>query len=155
MKSHPRQLQERKTFTDVQNAQNELLLLIDKKTKEDCGLSDAEQLRFRIIYPWAVMSHGSNKFFYRNPDGRITEFRNISEFVEEIMHTGSDYRFIILLDGPSNSYYCAEFKYLWKALRKDLCYLFPYAREEALHMSAEAPTREEATAYKFSKDEKL
>jgi hypothetical protein len=75
--------------------------------------------------------------------------------MEYLIGIGDAVPYVILYDGPTRHKYAIEWKDLWKALLEDLLYLFPYAREEALHMSAETPTREEASAYKFTLEEKM
>ena len=147
--------QERRTFSDVTTFQNQLLNIIRRKIKSNAGLNASERERVRSIYPWALMSHGTNKFFFRNADGRISEFSHITEFIEEMIDIGDDLPYAYLLDGTTRSKYPVQYRDLWIALKKALIYILPYAREEAIHMSAEAPTKEESTAFKFKLDEKL
>lgn len=150
-----KQAQERRTFSDVQGFQNEIKAMLRKKIDSNTGLTSQEAHRLNFIYPWALLSHGSTRFSYHNYDGRITEFRHISEFIEYVIGARDKFPYVILTDGPTGHRYAIEWKYIWEALLQNLLYLFPFAREEALHMSAEAPTREEASAFRFSLDEKL
>lgn len=150
-----KQVQQRRTFADVQEFQNEIKAILRRKTESNTGLNREEASRLNFIYPWALLSHGSSRFTYRNVDGRITEFRHISEFIEYLIGIGDRVPYVVLCDGPTRNKYAIEWRYLWVALLDELLYLFPFAREEALHMSAEAPVREASSAYKFIMDEKM
>jgi len=145
--------QERKTFEDVVDFQNELLHIVMKKEELKKPLTTTESQKVRFLYPRSILSHGSSRFYFRNDDGRVTCFRHITEFIEDMLTIRTDK--VQLLDGTTHTNYVVPIEKLWRALRKELVYLFPYAREEAIHMSPESITREEASAYKFSLDKKM
>lgn len=153
-KKEYKQSQERRTFSDVNQFQADIKWLLFKKIKSNDGLTYEEARDLGYKYSWALLSHGSNRFSFRNKDGRITEFIHISAFIDNLLFIRKS-PYVVLYDGPTRTRYNVEWKDIWKALLDELLYLFPYAREEAIHMSAEAPTREQASAFHFSLDEKL
>ena len=150
-----KQSQDRRTFSDVKSYQDELKYLLQKKIKQNKGLTYDESNRFNDIYPWALFGHDSSPYTFKNFDGRISNFVHISSLIDNLIMLKDTVPFLLLIDGSTNDKYIVEWKHVWKSLLKQFFYLFPYAREAALHMSAEAPTREEASSYKFSLDKKI
>lgn len=145
--------QERKTFEDVVDFQNHLLEIIMEKEKKKKPLTEKEASEVRFLYPRSVLSHGSSKFLFKNDDGRITPFRHITEFIEEILNVRSSS--VSLKDGLTGKTFVVPIEKLWAALRRELVFIYPYAREEAIHMSPESITREAKSSFKFTLDEKL
>lgn len=145
--------QERKTFEDVVDFQNELLHIIRRKERTKSPLTESESEKVRFLYPRSILSHGSSKVYFKNSDGRVISFRHITEFIENLLNVRTSK--VELIDGITSIRYVVPIEKLWMVLRNELVYLFPFAREEAIHMSPESITRESATAYKFSLDEKL
>lgn len=145
--------QERKTFDDTCNFQNELLNLIARKKERNTPFNQHQRERANYLYPRAILSHGIVKFSFRNKDGRVSLFRHVSSFFSKLSRMPSST--VVLTDSESDEQYSVQIRELWSALEEELEYLFPYAREEAIHMSSEAPVYEQATAYKFSMDEKV
>jgi hypothetical protein len=144
--------QVRKTFEDTFNFQNELLELIDKKKKRNTPFNQQQRERANYLYPRAILSHGIVKFSFRH-NGRVSLFRHISSFFSKLSRIASST--VVLTDSESGEQYEVQISDLWAALEEELEYLFPYAREEAIHMSSEAPVYEQATSYAFSMDKKI
>lgn len=140
----------RLTFEDTFNWQNELISLIEKKEERNTPFSEAERTRARHIFPRAILSHGSNTFSFRNKDGKVSLFRHVSSFFSKLSKMTSSS--VVLLDTQTSVEYTVSIRELWGALLEELEYLFPFAREEAIHMSAEAPVRERSSSFEFSLD---
>ena len=143
-------LQHRKTFEDTCAYQEELRLLIETKIRRNIGLSSQEMERARFIFPRAILSHAVVEFQFQNKDGRVTIFRHLGTFFSQIIKLRGNK--IMLTDSQSGRKYLVEIRDLWIALLNDLEYFFPYARDEALHISPEIPVMEGATSYAFSAD---
>lgn len=151
MKGKPQQV--RRTFEDTVNYQNELLRLIERKKDRNAGMSIQERDRARYIFPRSILAHSGYRFRFKNKDGRETIFPNVSSFFSQLIKlTGKS---IILTDGQTGQKFNVEFRDLWNALEKELERLFPYAREEAFHTSAEGFVRHAPTPFGFSLDKKL
>ena len=146
-------LQERRTHKDTVNFLLELKSILKRKIEKNECLTPTERMRWEEIYPNAILSHGSEKFFYHNKDGRITEFRHFEEFVEKVIDLNVNTA--LLIDSTARRPYKVPISDLWRAIKNEIAFIKPLAREEALHMSAETYVREESGSFKFSKDEKL
>ena len=143
-------LQHRKTFEDTCGYQEELRFLIETKISRNIGMSFQEAERCRFIFPRAILSHAIVQFQFQNDDGRITVFRHLGTLFSQLIKLrGSK---IMLTDSQSGQKYHVEIRELWIALLNELEYFFPYARNEALHISPEVPTMEGSTSYDFSAD---
>lgn len=141
-------LQHRKTFEDTCGYQEELRFLIETKIRRNIGLSIQEMERARFIFPRAILSHAIIEFQFQNRDGRVTIFRHLGTFFSQIIKLRGGK--VVLTDSQSGHKYSVEIKDLWIALLNELEFLFPYARNEALHISPEIPVMEGATSYAFS-----
>lgn len=145
--------QVRKTFEDTFNFQNELLELVSRKKKRNTPFNQEQRERANYLYPRAILSHGIVKFSFKNSEGRVSLFRHVSSFFSKLSRIASST--VVLTDSESGEQYEVQIRDLWSALEEELEYLFPYAREEAIHMSSEAPVYEQATSYAFSMDKKV
>lgn len=143
-------LQHRKTFEDTCGYQEELRFLIESKIRKNIGMSFQEADRSRFIFPRAVLSHAVLQFQFQNEDGRITVFRHLGIFFSQVIKLRGNK--IMLTDSQSGQKYHVEIRELWIALLNELEFFFPYARNEALHISPEIPVMEGSTSYKFSAD---
>jgi len=145
--------QQRRTFEDTVVFQEQLERLIISKIAKNTALSFKEEERARYLFKRAILSHGTNTFYFRHISGKCTVFPHVSSFFSQLCRIrGSKVK---LTDGYSGKEYLVDIKDLWKELLRELEYLFPYAREEAIHMSAEAYVAEVATGRKLSLDEKI
>jgi hypothetical protein len=142
--------QVRLTFEDVLGAQTKLLSLIRRKRVRNVGLSSEEEDEFPSLIAWSTLSHASTVCHFVNDDGRKTHF-NIYSFALELKSLRGES--VFLVDGPSGVKYKVPISKLWEFLEKELKNIFPYALEEAIHMSREAPISERATAHRFSMEQ--
>ena len=143
-------LQHRKTFEDTCAYQEELRYLIESKRDRNTALSIKEMERARFIFPRAILSHAIVEFQFQNKDGRITVFRHLGTYFSQLIRLKGNS--IQLTDSQSGQKYSVEIRELWSALIYELEYLFPYARNEALHMSPEMSIVDSSTSYNFSAD---
>ena len=141
----------RRTLEDTINFQNELSELLEKKIKENSSLNFKEKRRFRYIFPRAILSQGNFEIRFENQDGRKSKFRHLSILASFLRKLDSSV--VRLRDRQSNTVYNVQIKELWKFFDLQLEIVYPYAREEATHISAEAPAREAPSAYEFSAKE--
>jgi len=138
----------RKTLEDTINFQNELSELVETKIQKNLPLNSKEKYRFRYIFPRAVLSQGNYEISFKNKDGRISTFRHLSMLASMLRKLNSP--IAILLDNQSGKKYEVLIQELWDFFDYQLEIVYPFAREEATHMSAEAPVREAPSAYEFS-----
>ena len=151
MRNDSKPLQVRKTLQDTISYQNELHLLVKRKKENNAILSFDERDRFIEIYPLAVLSHGSNPCFYRTIKG-IIRFEHMDMLAYFLSEQTSNV--VSIIDINTNKVHDRNIPIsdIWKFFERQLVYLFPFAREEAAHMSAEAPVKEPPTSYTFSSD---
>jgi len=147
-KNQYKEKQIRKTLEDTINFQIELSELIEKKIDENLPLNSIEKERFRYIFPRAVLSQGLYEIKFKNKDGRMSKFRHLSMLANLLRKLNSP--IAILIDNQSNTKYELLIQDLWEFFDNQLEVVYPYAREQAVRMSAEAPVREPPSAYKFS-----
>lgn len=146
-------LQVRRTQQDVSNAQIEILRLIRFKKLKNSALSFDEREPFLRTYYTSVMSYGSIPCKFSASDGRIIDFGHIENLVYFLIEiTGS---YVKIKEPVSQSEYVVPISDLWSLLEKRIKHIAPTARREAIHISSEYTLREEATAHKFSLDEKM
>jgi len=138
----------RRTLEDTINFQNELSELVEKKKLENMNLFTNEKKRFRYIFPKAILSQGNYEIDYVNEDGRHSRFRHLPMFAWQMRQLSSP--IAILIDNQSGVKYEVMIQDLWAFFEYQLEIVYPFAREEATHMSAEAPAREAPSAYEFS-----
>jgi len=143
-------LQHRKPFEDTCGYQEELRFLIETKIRKNIGLSNYEMERARFIFPRAILSHAVIEFQFRNVDGRVTVFRHMGTFFSQIIKLRRGTK-VILTDTQSGQKYVVEIRDSWIALLNELEYLFPYARNEALHISPEIPVMEVRQVMRFQR----
>lgn len=145
--------QQRKTLEDTIEYQEKLEKMIDRKIKRNAAFNHYEEKDAKFLFKRGILSHGTSKFYYKHKDGKITRFPHISSFFAKLVRVrGNKVR---LKDGTTGKKYTVEIKDLWKALRNELDYLFPFAWEDAVHMSAESYVGEKAEGRKLSLDEKI
>jgi len=107
---------------------------------------------FPRVLAYAVLSLGSFPITFVTRDGRATKW-HIYEFGLAIKSVRG--KEVILTDGPSGRRYKVPIKELWEFFEKELKYVFPYALEEAIHMSREAPTFEMPSSFTFSSNKSV
>lgn len=147
--------QERKTLQDTMDAQTELLILIKRKKERNSILSIEERERFIRIYPVAVQAHGSNPCLYKTRTGAIVRFDHLDAFSYFLREQTKDY--VDIINEDTGQIYDTQIPItdLWKFFERKIVHILPFAREEAAHMSAEAPTREAPSSFVFSSEKKL
>jgi len=148
----PKQRQSRLTFLDTIESQKALLELLKKKKERNVGLSDKEEEDFPELIAFAVLSHASTPCTFVNVDGRTSKW-NIYELALQLK--GLRGNIVTLTDGITKQQYTIQIRDLWHFLEIELKHIFPYALEEAIHMSKELPQREQASSYTFSSDNKI
>jgi len=148
----PKQKQTRLTFLDTIASQKELLNLVVRKKERNRGLNRKEEEEFPELVALATLSHASTPCTFVNNDGRATTW-NIYELALQIKSLRGQQ--VNLIDGTTNQKYTVSMRDLWAFLERELKHIFPYALEEAIHMSKELPARQKATSYTFSADTKL
>ena len=141
----------RRTFEDTTNYQIELIKLVEKKQMENSSLDYKERERFIQIFPRAILSQGDFEIRFENSDGRKSKFRHLSILASSLRKCKSSK--VKLYDKQSNSFYIVNIRDLWKFFEYQLETVYPFAREEALHTSAESPAREAPSSYEFSAKE--
>jgi len=140
--------QVRRTLEDTINFQNELSELVEEKKLANMPLTTKEKGRFRYIFPKAILSQGNYEIDYINEDGRHSRFRHLPMFAWYMRQLSSP--IVILIDNQSEVRYEVFISELWKFLEYQLEIVYPFAREEATHISAEAPAREAPSSFEFS-----
>ena len=145
----PKQRQSRLTFLDTIESQTTLLELLKRKKERNVGLSDKEEEDFPQLIALSILSHASTPCTFVNSDGRITRW-NIYELALQLKSLRG--KQVTLIDGTTQQRYAVEIKDLWSFLERELKHIFPYALEEAIHMSKELPAREKSSSYTFSSD---
>lgn len=148
----PKQRQSRLTFLDTIESQKTLLELVKRKKTRNVGLNDEEEEDFPQLVALSVLSHASTPCIFLNKDGRTTQW-NIYELALQIK--GLRGKYVTLIDGTTRQKYTIEIRDLWSFMEIELKHIFPYALEEAIHMSKELPSRETTSAYTFSSDNKI
>ena len=139
--------QKRRTYIDNINAQKKLKKLAIRKIENDTRLSDEEKETFLEDVFNAVQSYGSAKTIYETPDGRKINLGNIDEVAD--IFIGQQGKLAEIRDIKSGVSYVVSYRDLWICFKRTLLRIFPNARQEAFHMSSEAPVREEIGAYEF------
>jgi len=138
----------RRTLEDTINFQDELSELVNKKIEENMPLFNRERKRFRLVFKKAVLSQGNYEINYENKDGRRSRFRHLPIFAWYLSKLHSPTA--IVTDNQSGKKYNVLIQDLWEFFEYQLEIVYPFAREEATHISAEAPAREAPSAYEFS-----
>jgi hypothetical protein len=123
-----------------------------RKKEKNRGLNHKEEEEFPELVALATLSHASTPCTFVNNDGRATTW-NIYELALQIKSLRGQQ--VILTDGTTNQQYTVSMSDLWAFLERELKHIFPFALEEAIHMSKELPARQKATSYTFSADTKL
>lgn len=151
-KDLPGRLQRRLTFLDTINSQRELLSLVRRKKDRNVSLNDKEEERFPVLLAYSILSHASTPVTFVNADGRTTKW-NIYELGLDLKSLRGNR--VILTDGQSKVRYEIRISQLWNFFERELKHIFPFALEEAIHMSREAPIREQPTSFSFSSESKV
>jgi hypothetical protein len=118
--------------------------------------SDAEEMEFIDYWENSALSHGMYHVLIPIKGYGNIEFRNISTFVDEYINACAKANYkghIITITDNSTEFSCqVEHKFIWEFILKKISELKPHALEEAIHMSAERPSREPPTSYKFKSE---
>ena len=99
-----------------------------------------------------MLSHGGNielKFPIKN--GPVVRIRHLSKLHEHLRDITTDT--VKIEDPQSRTVYHVQIKELWIFFKDHLENIFPFACEEALHMSAETVTYEPRGAYIFKSED--
>jgi hypothetical protein len=143
-------MQVRRTLEDVIKFQNELLSIVKTKRQNNACLSFSERERFLSLFTRAVLSQGSIKCLYRTRQGTIVPFHHLTELAYILSEQTTNYINIINDDTKGIYERNLPISELWKFFERKLIYVFPYACDEASHMSAEAVLQEPPTSFTFS-----
>ena len=145
--------QKRRTYIDNINAQKKLKFLIMRKIENNTRLSDSEKQDFLELVFNSVQSYGSALTVYETSDGRKINLGNIDEVAD--IFIGQQGKQAIIKDLKSGKDFMVSYKDLWICFKRTLLRIFPNARQEAFHMSSEAPVKEEMGSFAFDAKTKL
>ena len=143
-------MQVRRTFEDVIKFQNQLLEVVKSKRRNNSCLSFSERDEFLSLFTRSVLSQGSIKCLYRTRKGTIVPFHHLTELAYLLSEQTTNYVDIVNYDTKGTYEHHLPISELWKFFEMKLIYVFPYACDEASHMSAEAVIRETPTSFNFS-----
>ena len=129
-----------------------MLRLVHKKSVYGVGLNDEEESYFPRLLAYAVLSLGSYPIKFVTKDGRATSW-HIYEFALAMKSVRG--KEVILTDGTSGRNYRVNISDLWTFLEKELKHVYPYALQEALHISREAPVYEMPSSFTFSSEKSI
>jgi len=149
--------QERMTYNDVSKSIRLLRKFIRKKIKDNEGIKDEEEFDyFTDLFDFAVLSHGQYRFSFPIKGWGVIPYGNLGNFVSGFAEEsiGVKGKHFFLEDKASGTFFKVEFKTIWKMILEKIWYTKTYTQEEALHMSREAPVREEVTGHRVSLEEK-
>jgi hypothetical protein len=148
-------LQQRRTLEDTINYQDELLSLVTRKRERNTCLSFEEKEKFMKTYKRAVLSQGAVGCYFRTRNGKIVPFHHLTELAYYLSTLTCNR--VDIIDSDTNHPFDRNLPIsdLWKFFEIKLIYVFPYACDEASHMSAEAPIREQTTSYQFSSNKSV
>jgi hypothetical protein len=155
MVKYERPLQQRRTLEDTINYQDELLSLAIRKRERNVCLSFEEKETFMKVYKRAVLSQGAVGCYYRTRNGKIVPFHHLTELAYFLSTLTSNMVDLINYDNNKPFDTNIPISDLWRFFEMKLIYVFPYACDEASHMSAEAPIREQPTSYQFSSEKNV
>lgn len=141
----------RRTAEDTLDAQREILKIVDTKIEKNVSLSTDEEKIFQKLLYQSILSRLSYPVTFRAFDDRVVHLGTMYTFYDILM-SQKGAREVIIVDRRSGTRYITPYVELWKCFKTYILKLFPYAIEEAIHMSAEAPVREEATSFGISLD---
>jgi hypothetical protein len=143
-------MQVRRTLEDVIKFQNDLLQIVRTKRQNNSCLSFSERDTFLSLFTKSVLSQGSIKCLYRTRKGTIVPFHHLTELAYLLSEQTTNYVNIINDDTKGIYENNIPISELWKFFERKLIYVFPYACDEASHMSAEAVIHESPTSFNFS-----
>jgi len=143
----------RLTHKDTITKQNQLLNLVRKKISANVGLSLDEKNTFSILVADSLLSHGDRRCYYITDNSTKINLGSVHTLSLKMLDVNGGK--VTLFDRRTNKRIVIETKELWKILKSEYIRAFPFALEEAIHMSREIPKREEATTYTFSSKKKM
>jgi len=143
-----KELQVRATFEDTKRYQSELFGLLRKKIRENNPLSSDEKKVFYSLLANSVLSQGWRHCYYNTKNNIRINLGSTTFFALTLLDINT--REAIITDPRTRKKYEVEIGELWNILYNKCKELSQPAREEAIHMSREAPKREAPTAYDFS-----
>lgn len=143
-------MQVRRTLEDVIKFQNDLLDIVKSKRRNNSCLSFSERDTFLPLFKKAVLSQGAIKCLYRTRTGTIVPFHHLTELAYLLSEQTTNYIDIINYDTKGTYEHHLPISELWKFFEMKLIYVFPYACDEASHMSAEGVVHESPTSFQFS-----
>lgn len=142
----------RLTVADTLHSQSELLKLIQRKIKNNVGLTFQEEENFPSLISSALLSMGQRAIYYTTTkDKREIPLGSLHSMMLRMIGLKGDKVKLTYF----NDMYEIPINELWIVLRDGCFTLFPLALQEAIHISREMPKREEPSEYIFRKDKKL
>jgi len=143
--------QERLTYQDTINSQEELLTLLGWKIRKNVGLSDKEAKEFPKLLGDALLSQGNKHRLYYEHGNRKIPLGCVHTFSLKMKS----------IQGPQQNLNYEDLNIivpisdLWQLLYDSYLNIFPSAIEESIHISKEIPHREKDEGFEFSVEKDL
>ena len=135
----------RKTRFDSLNAQKRMRKIVLDKIQHNTPLASCEKDDWMDIVADALLTWGKNIKAYVKKQGVRIPLGSVHTFALYFL----DWDNPVPLEHMGDKYKC-EIKELWELLYKYMLEIFPYALDEALHISKEDEEREERSSYGFT-----
>jgi len=143
--------QNRRTLVDVVNYQNQMDRIINYKMKHNELLSDNQKKNWPMICAYALLRWGTRFKVSLILSDVIIPLGYVHELALRMMDYESE-QVSIRYKGKKYSF---PVKLLWRLLRDHTRKVFPFAQDEAVHISSESEEREQMGEYNFSASEEM
>jgi len=143
--------QDRLTYRDTIDSQQELSTLLGWKIRKNCGLSDDESKNFPKLLGDALLSQGNKHKVYYNYHNTKVPLGKTHTFALR-MKSIQGPKQKIKYDAMEITVKISE---LWQVLLDSFMQIFPSAIEESIHISREIPHREREEGFEFSAESDL
>lgn len=141
----------RLTHYDTLQSQKKLRKLLKEKTINPTPLSNDERIEWEQLIADSYLNWGLKCNVYHERSDIRLKLGNLHTLALKMMDyddTGTEI-------SSGNKIYNIELKTLWDLIYKSSLNVFPYALDEALHISKEILEREDPGSYQFSYKKKL
>jgi len=143
--------QNRRTLVDVVNYQNQMDNIINYKMKNNELLSDSQKKNWPMICAYALLRWGTRFKVSLTLSDVIIPLGYVHELALRMM----DYESTEVIIHYKNKKYRFPVKVLWRLLRDYTRKVFPFAQDEAVHISSESEEREQMGEYNFTANQEI